>query len=420
MMKKGGKSPWLRLWHALMLIAGIGLIVRYDVIEAGTSVRRRPTQEELASVLTGGVSGAREEKPVPHYQGALESGSGAVPAAAVSTTDLPPAVKGYADEINALVAVDQTGTIRGVRIIADRETPEYLRRVLDAGFLQRFIGKNVAGPQGLGKIDAVTGATITATAIRDDVSAAAAIAADRLYGLSAPMPVVPSWRAALSRPLIILCLLALALAAWARFGWWPRRGRREAAWIVSVLVIGVYAMTPYTLVHTCQFLKLNLPGPANALLAVLAIYILATTLLFGPLWCAYSCPFGALEELLAKLPVKRWKVSPRLMSWARETRYLVLFMAVAGVFGLNVHAFAEVEPFGHLFGRSHNPVAWAFIAAVLLGAVFVKRFWCRFFCPTGACLVLLSSHRRLLRSVGRGVDDAGIDRPDDDGAGKGE
>jgi len=419
-MKTGGKSLWLHVWHASMLIAAIAIIARYDVIEAGSSVRRQPTLPELQAVLTGGVNAAREDRPIPHYQGAVESGNAATPAAAVSTTALPPAVKGYVDEINALVAVDNTGTIRGVKIIADRETPEYMRRVLDAGFLGRFIGKSVAGGQGTGKIDAVTGATITAAAIRDDVSAAAAIAATRLYGLSAPAPVMLSWATAFTSPAIILCLCALALALWARFGKWPRRGRREAAWIVSIIVIGVYAMTPYTLVHTCQLLKLNFPGPANALLLVLASYVLVTTLLAGPLWCAYSCPFGALEDLLAKLPVKRWKVSPRVMTWAREMRYLTLFTAIAGVFGLGVHAFADVEPFGHLFGRSHNPAAWAFIAAALFGAVFVKRFWCRFFCPTGACLIILSSHRRLLRSVGRGVDDAGIDRPDEERREQGE
>jgi polyferredoxin len=93
---------------------------------------------------------------------------------------------------------------------------------------------------------------------------------------------------------------------------------------------------------------------------------------------------------------------------------MVLFVAVLGAFGFGIHAFAEVEPFGHLFGRSKNLWAWAFIFSVLFSAVFVKRFWCRFFCPTGTCLIILSSHRRYLRQVERGLAEAGIDRPDQD------
>jgi Na+-translocating ferredoxin:NAD+ oxidoreductase RnfG subunit len=395
-----------------MLMAGIALVARYDVIEARTSVKRAPTLEELRAVSPEAANATRLDDPIPHYRASVETAAGSVPAAIVSTTALPPAVKGYVDEINTLVVVDDTGAIRGIKVIADRETPEYMRRVLDSGFLERFMGKSVTGASGLDKIDAVTGATITATAIRDDVASAAALAAGRVFNLSAPAPALPSWAEAFKQIRIILVMAALALALYARFGRWPARGRREAAWVVSLFVIGFWAMTPYTMTHICQLLRLDWPGPGNALLLVLASYVLVTTLLFGPLWCACSCPFGALEELLAKLPIKRWKVSPGLMRYAREARFLVLFICVVGVFGLGLPAFSEVEPFGHLFGRTRNPVAWAFIASVLFGAVFIKRFWCRFFCPTGACLMILSSHRRLLRSVGRGVDDAGIDRPD--------
>lgn len=404
------KSRLLTVWHFCLLTAALALIVRYDLREKKTAVNRGPTLEELQSVFSGGVSAALIPSPIPHYQGAVESDRTSTPAAAVATAQLPPKIKGYVDEINTLVVIDRTGTVRGLKVIAHRETPEYMRRVLASGFLSKFIGKNVK--EGFKQIDAVTGATITTKAIADDVTAAADLAANRLYGLPVAPPPKPAGSEAWKNPRVLAVLFTLLVALFARFSPWPRRGRRETAWVVSLLFLGVYAMTPYTLAHTCQLLKLDVPGPANALLALLAGFVIITTILFGPLHCAYVCPFGALQELLARLPVRRFQVSPRLQNRARELRWLTLFLGIAGVFGLGVSAFAEMEPFGHLFSRSHHPAAWVFIMAVLIVAVWVRRFWCRFFCPTGACLVLLCSHRRLFRSIGRGLDESNIDRPD--------
>jgi len=403
----------LRIWHLLLLLFGIALIVRYDLKEAGESVSRAPSLEELVEVFSGQLNAALKNDPVPHYQGTVETGVDSIPAACVSTTQMPPKVKAYVDEINTLVVIDRTGTIRGIKIISHRETPAYMIRLLEAGFLDRFRGRKVS-PKMAVEIDTVTGASITARAIVDDVAAASSLAASRLFGIAVPEPELPAWSAALKDPGVIAVSIALAAALYARFGRWPKRGRKEAAWVVSILLIGIYAMTPYTLVHSFQLLKLNVPGPANALLLVLAGFVIVTTAISGPVYCAYACPFGALQELLYRIPARRWKVTPGIMRYARELRYLVLFASVFGVFGLGIHAFSEVEPFGHLFSRTQSLMAWVFIAFTLFIAIFVKRFWCRFFCPTGACLIILSSHRRFLRHVDRGVDDSGIDRSDID------
>ncbi len=403
-------SRLLFVWHAALLLAGLSLIVRHDLGRAEKGIRMEPTIQELRELFAEEARPEKAEDPLPHFQGMVKSKGEMVPAACVATAELPPEVKGYVDQVNALVVIDQNGIVHEVRVLDHRETPGYVRRVVDSGFLEKFRGKDVT--EGFDDIDAVTGASITAKAIKDDVAAAAALAGRRLYGLRAPGPKLPSWGSALLEPVSVAVLIGLIAALYARFGRWPRRFRREAAWVLSILLIGIYAMTPYTLVHTFQSLELDLPGPGNAVLAVLLGFVLVTTVLFGPIWCAYACPFGALQELIARIPVRRWRVTSRLMRRARELRYLVLFASVAGFFGLGVPAFARVEPFFHLFSRTREPVAWAFIGAVLFSALFIKRFWCRLFCPTGACLVMLSAHRKYLKRIERGVSDSGIDAPD--------
>lgn len=398
------------LWYFFLFLIGVGLILRRDLMELKKAGGREPALEELQAVFTGGVNAGLVAAPVSHYQGVVETAEGPVSAAGVCSARLPPRVKGYVDEINTLVVLDRGGTIRGVKVIAHRETPEYMRRVLESGVLEKLIGKNLR--HGRLQLDAVTGATITVRAMREDIAAAAALAGNRLYQLNLPEPDLPSWSAGLTDRRTVAVMIALVVALFARFSPWPTAGRREAAWIVSLLLIGFYAMAPYTLSHTFQLLRLDLPGPANPILALLAAFVLITTFLFGPLHCAYVCPFGALQELLAKLPVRRWRVTPRIMQRARHLRYLILFFCVAGAFGLGIPAFSEAEPFAHLFSRSRDPLAWLFITAVLFFSLFVWRFWCRFLCPTGACLVLLSFHRRWFKRIGHGLADSGIDAAD--------
>jgi len=413
--KKTGRSRrklYFSIFHWLLLCIALVLIVRHNLQEPEVRIKRHPTKEEIKTVISGSIENYLVHAPIDHTALVLTYDGHPVKGACVATAELPPRIKGYVDEINTMVVIDKTGTIRGVKLLAHRETPPYMRKVLRSGFLEKFVGKKINSP--LREIDSVTGASITADAIKEDVVQASHLAAAEIFGLDIKTVTVPGWSAAITSPAFITVFIALLVSLYARFGKRPPKGKREISWSLSIALIGVYAMTPFTLVHLFQLLELSVPGPANALVLLLAAYVLITTIFFGPLWCSYACPFGALQEFVFKIPLKKWKISPGLMTYAREIRTIVLFVAVLGFFGLGVNAFAMVEPRGHLFARTDMAVLWIFIAVVLLASMFVKRFWCRFFCPTGACLVLLSSHRKYLKGVGKGVDESGIDSPDKD------
>jgi len=411
---KNRKKNFFALLRLLLLIAGIALIVNHHLGRLRERAPRAPAPEELKRAFSEIVSEQRIKNPIPHYSGLIVEEHEAIPAAGVSTTDLPPVVKGYNDQINLLVVIDARGTIQRLLLLEHRETPEHMRKVIQSGLLDRFIGLNLV--KGVPEIDAVTGATITSRAIIRDTLAAAGLAGREIFNLPTPAPELPSWRDSLINPKLIAVLLALAAALYARFGSRPARGRREAAWVLSIALIGFYAMSPLTLVQIFQLLEFNPPGLNNPLLLVLLGFVTLTTLLFGPLWCSYACPFGALQELLSRLPVRRWKVTPRIMRYARKLRYLTLFAAAAGFFGLGAASFARFEPFYHLFSPGISMAAGGLIGGTLFFSLFVKRFWCRFFCPTGACLVMLSSHRRLVKLVEQGVHESGIDRGDEEPA----
>lgn len=396
-----------RLSKWLLLALALALIARSDWRARRSAPPLDPPPEMLARLLPGAENQGLVMTPLPHYPAAVAESGRLKPAAGLATARLEPKIKGYVDQINLFFVLDKDGVIRGVEVISDRETPYYMQMIRDSGLLDKFVGQNLR--RGFQGIDAVSGATISSRAMIADLEAGAALAAKELYGIASPARPGRGWSAAVRDPRLISLAAVLAVALFTRRHRFFRR-QKEVVFGLSLAVVGFWLNTPFSLGHLFQLLSLDIPGAGNARFAILAGFVLLTTLLAGPINCTYLCPFGALQELLFRfIPLPRWNVSPRILRFARELRWLVLFLCVVGYFGLGVHAFAEVEPFPHLFSLSQSPFAWLFIALTLILSLFLKRFWCRFFCPTGACLILLSSHRKYLKTVAAGVEESEID-----------
>ena len=86
---------------------------------------------------------------------------------------LPPAgkrkrVEGYNGVVNAAVVVSPENKILGVVLGENGETPRFLERLRNAGFLTRWNGKTPAEASKL-KVDAVTRATYSSNAVKSEV-----------------------------------------------------------------------------------------------------------------------------------------------------------------------------------------------------------------------------------------------------------
>ena len=121
-------------------------------------------------------------------------------------------------------------------------------------------------------------------------------------------------------------------------------------------------------------------------------FTVVSTILWGRLYCGRICAYGALTQTLdAVLPAK-WRVDvPRPIE---KRAAWIKFGILAGVlvyYGIthDLLIYQYTEPFW-MFSLLGTPIMWTLLALLLAVTVFVRNAYCRFLCPVGATLGLMS------------------------------
>ncbi len=126
---------------------------------------------------------------------------------------------------------------------------------------------------------------------------------------------------------------------------------------------------------------------------VLGVFTIVSTVLWGRLYCGRLCAFGAMTQFAdAVVPAKlRFDVPAKLERQAARIKYgllagvVVYFLATKD---LLVYRF--VEPFW-MFSLFGTTAMWVGLAVLLVATVFVRNLYCRFLCPVGALLGVISN-----------------------------
>ena len=138
---------------------------------------------------------------------------------------------------------------------------------------------------------------------------------------------------------------------------------------------------------------------------LLVVLVLAITALAGRFFCSFFCAFGAMEEVLAalgrRLHLQRRGLPGNKERLARGFKYIILAgLAASWVLGWKLPE--GVSPWAP-FGRAvivHSPqpsalltVGGLVLIAIALASLMTERFFCRYLCPLGAVLALVSRPR---------------------------
>jgi polyferredoxin len=195
-------------------------------------------------------------------------------------------------------------------------------------------------------------------------------------------------------------------------------------------------------------LSVSLAGRTISTKLLWALITLAATLILGRVWCGWVCPLGTLLDLFSfrRAQGNTIQVPPR---W-RQVKYFLLFVVLISALLANLtllildpitiltrtlttvvmpalnYAFTTVEFWLYSIRPLQAPLAWLDMALrstilpveqsfyqlnVLFALLFIGilslnlltvRFWCRYLCPLGALLGLLSKVSWLRRVVGPG------------------
>jgi polyferredoxin len=175
--------------------------------------------------------------------------------------------------------------------------------------------------------------------------------------------------------------------------------RRKSVALKFVTLIAAVAYMGFAKSHLVSVTNIfallggNLPVVKyNLAFYLLAGFTIASTVLWGRLYCGRVCAFGAFTQLIDAVVPRRWQVTvPRRVEQQAAKIKFVLLAATLGYFLLtrDVLVYRYVEPFW-MFGLFQTWPLWTGLGVLLLASVFVRNLYCRFLCPVGAALGLLS------------------------------
>ena len=149
----------------------------------------------------------------------------------------------------------------------------------------------------------------------------------------------------------------------------------------------------YTLLFMGSFIQKIYSGTV-----VLLILTVVIAILFRRSFCGMLCPFGALQEVFArigqKIFKKRFEIPKKFDRPLRYLKYPILVLTVGMAWYYGTLWMAPYDPYSaysHLAAVSdtvkEDPVAivgFILLAITVLASVLYDRFFCKYLCPVGA------------------------------------
>ena len=192
---------------------------------------------------------------------------------------------------------------------------------------------------------------------------------------------------------VVVLTLALSLGAWLAV---KRRSRRGLFWLMifSLGYFGFYKEGCVCPIGSIQNVALSIFNSSYAAPITVVIFFvlpLAFALFFGRVFCASVCALGAIQDLVIWKPIQL----PRKLTIALS---MIPYVYIGGAILLAAtntgFIICRYDPFIGFFRLNGNAPYLYLGAGFLLAGMFIARPYCRFFCPYGVLLGLMSRFAR--------------------------
>ncbi len=379
------KKPFrFRLAYLLRLAACLLMLAAFAALQHGRLLGRPVTRPARRSATTVETDGRGRSPSGPDEPVAESAGNAAL---VVESTELASDVRGFAGPVPVEVEVRDGLVSRVAPKLPNAETPGFFGMLESAGLWHAWDGLPV-GVAATSQVDAVTSATFSSKAAIANVRAALAEAARR-QGEEAP-PADGTGEADGAEPSSIpaktLAALAVLVAAAVLPLFVKSRRYRTVQLALDVAVLGLWSGLFLSTARLAGWMESGLAGGAEGIAALLMLAMAFLYPVFGRQahYCMQVCPFGAAQELAGRLPVRKWKLPPKLVRGLTILRRVLWWgLMVSLVTGLWA-GWMDWELFGAFAWKAVPHVVLALAVVFLVLSVFVPRAYCRFVCPTGS------------------------------------
>lgn len=199
----------------------------------------------------------------------------------------------------------------------------------------------------------------------------------------------------------------LALNAWLaiQFLLWVRYFESHGTTIYVDRPAGIDGWLPIAGLMNLKYYLATRQFPAiHPAAMVLAAIFLLSSLLLKKTFCSWLCPVGTISEYLWKLGRKAFRRNFTIPRWLdiplRSLKYILMAFFLFIVVSMSAEALNDfmLAPFGIIadvkmlnFFRDMSITGVAILLSLVVLSVFIKNFWCRFLCPYGALMGLVST-----------------------------
>jgi NosR/NirI family nitrous oxide reductase transcriptional regulator len=313
---------------------------------------------------------------------------------------------GYQSRIEVMTIVNQKGSVEKVVVTQQGETPIFFARLYTQKLFDQFKGLSVEEPIYLGGasgysgyldtrhtrnyIDRVTGSTISSHAVAEAVNKGTAYIAAQFFDKHWNNPYDRYQFTVNDLAMMILYIVALAAA-------FIKKLSRFRLWILlaSFGIMGFFVKRFIAASNLFSLITLQIPELTNLGWYVLIAGALGFIVLLGKnIYCAWICPFGAAQEVINKVAgFKSLGISPQVTKKMKLVAPTILWIAVMlGTF-LGDYGTLDYQPFSAFFLFKAVWVMWLMLPIFIFISLFLRRFYCQYFCPVGFLLTLLNRWR---------------------------
>ncbi|WP_373898101.1 4Fe-4S binding protein [Haloimpatiens sp. FM7315] len=137
---------------------------------------------------------------------------------------------------------------------------------------------------------------------------------------------------------------------------------------------------------------------------IILICVILLTVLFGRIFCGYICPLGTIQSLInklgKKLKIKQIKLNGKIHKVLQFAKYFVLAIVLVTTYRAGELILRTMDPWATFmhFGSGTEIfteflMGFIILMLIFITSLFIERAWCRYFCPLGAFLSLISVFR---------------------------